>query len=132
MGAIYGTKSTRSDPSVSCEGSGPRGSSTSSDVDVRCTGSGGNGSSLQSVSGRRHQAGRRHTTKLVSGTHEHGGRLSTTCDERIKAVARSTASRDYLNQGTIRYDIYNASHAMSRKLRHSSTLRCSQLGFVSV
>ncbi len=39
--AIHGTKATRSDPSVSCEGSDPRESCKSSDVDVSCEGSGG-------------------------------------------------------------------------------------------
>ena len=45
-----------------------------------------------------------HSEAGLRHVRAHGGRFSISCDERIKAVARSTAARDYLNQGVIRQD----------------------------
>ena len=70
-----------------------------------------------------HQAGLRH----VKG---QGGRFSQTCDERIKAVYYDRRQRDFMGETVDREEMYAISRAMSRMLRHSSTLRCNNLGFV--
>ncbi len=70
-----------------------------------------------------HQAGLRH----VKG---QGGRFSQTCDERIKAVYYDRRQRDFMGETVDREEMYAISRAMSRMLRHSSTLRCNNLGLV--